>query len=212
MITYTDVVILIRTNDPSTTILNELKLACRAAHSLDKQDIKVNHRIYIESNIIDKTIKLVIDGIQIFTKKIDELPKFQFYKDKKWPSICKVCKSKESDEVIPILSAVKPVILVHVNTVSTNLKSGLPLTLDGCICALGRFEYSKLNKLINNQTISPIKQLIYLEKTQLLSGYIDCNNKIVVDGQTLFEGNEDVIYNHYFLPNRYICNQCAINN
>ena len=80
MITYTDVVIVIKTNNTSTTILNELKLACRAAHSLDKQDIKVNHRIYIESNVIDKTIKLVIDGIQIFTRKIDELPKFQFYK------------------------------------------------------------------------------------------------------------------------------------
>lgn len=210
MITYTDVVIVIKSNNTSTTILNELKLACRAARSIGKQDIKVNHRIFIESNVHDNTIKLIIDGNQIFIKKIDDLPQFQFFKDKKCSMRCKVCRAKESDEVIPILSADKPVILIHVNTVSTNLSNGLPLTLDVCICTLGRFEYSKLNKLINNQTIPPIKQLIYLDKTQLFNGYTDCNSKIVVDGQTLFEGNEDVIYSHNFLPNRYICNQCAI--
>lgn len=198
MILFKDIVIVLRTNQTKTTILDELKLASIATSTINSKNYEPNHRIFIESKTTKETnsAKIVIDGIiTVYTDNVD-MKTFTCFEDKRLPLQCNVCKLLTPIPLPPLFLASKPTILIHVIDKSKWPKQHLGSKLDHCFSFLATYKFSTLKKT------TPIKQVIISLKYNSLQSLI----KIVIDGQIFYDGSALTRWNE--VPERYTCTAC----
>ena len=204
MILLKDVVIVLRTNQTTTTLLDELKLASIAIKSLDSKDYDANYRVFIESKITKDTTsaKIVIDGITTLHTDNVDIKTYMFHKDKRLPLECNVCKSN-STPLLPLFLADKPTILIHVHDKLYTHSQSLTSIIDHCFAFLSTFKFSPL------KTTTPIRQVIVslTDKSTCYINFYQSFIKIVVDGQLFYDGRANTRWNE--VPEKFTCVKCS---
>ena len=176
MIFFKDAVIVLKTNKTSTTLVDEFKQAYNATlNQITFKNIpmtNVDHRILYET-IDTANTNITVDGITSF---YSENNWHKHSQQKQVPDFCTLYDTSNQ----PFLQADKPVIVIHVKqdknsrVPNTNLNDLLHL----CLSILVRLGHETIH-------VTPIKQVIITVYVYSLDYK---KFKIVVDGQTIYDG------------------------
>jgi hypothetical protein len=198
-------VIVLRTNNESTTICDELKRAFdvfdNKYHPAELVNVTANYRVLYNANVIkdnDVEIKINVDG----TTSVSSTNMFGgnsfHFKAKERANQCRNCHKPIKPRKILALPAYKPCILIHVKNKCETKKTSVRSHIEDC-----------LNVLVTlKSTITlvqkPIRQVIV---TKIVDKPMASNKiKIVVDGQTIFDGLP--VYQFFYHTENRRCSEC----
>ncbi len=208
MIFFKDVVIVLKTNKTSTTIIDECKRAYDAILNLMENKslpkIAADHRIVYESSITDNDnakISLIVDGKHLFASEKSWGGASKHYENSKLPDYCKFCDTYPSTQRPPYLVAEKPVIIIHVKHFSPDWNNWFCDILDDSLRALATLRYTTITK-------TPIKQMIVTidQRSDSLNHFF----KIVAEGQIVYNGQKEERY--FERIEEVICDYCIQND